>query len=562
MKSSRSFILIFVACYLALFTWTLSDYGITYDAAMGELYLGDKYFEFLTSFGRSGLDFRRPDIPFYGHDGHPDFFATSTYAQHHPEHVYGLGPTLTSVTKHIFFVWLRLLDPIDAHHIALGLLVALQLFCVHRYCAKYFGALAAAAAVVCLATYPRYWADAHNNPKDIPEAVFFTLTLLALTHGVYARRVFFVLLAGVAGGLALATKANAVFLPVVVVPWLASVLIEQRREAQPILNRKVLVAMAAAVPIAAVVCLVAWPYLLVDFPDHVWRLARFLTQRGLGGPDHWQTLPLQNAIYTMPLAVMLLAALGTVTLATRAWNGRVAKSLFLLLGLWLIVPVVRASMPSALDFDGIRHWIEFVPALAIFAGIGLDQLTRGVRRWIENGSLLRVARVLPDWAVAALLTAAFFLPIVAWSVRHHPYQIVFFNRLIGGLQGAQDRHFPQATDYWGSSYRVGLRWLNAHAEPRAMLVVAVEDPVVRAVEQIWLRPDIRLKPPSTLTALVQSHLPGERARPVYVMYVTRPEFYAAGLDAAVANSTVAYQISVDGGVILRILRLNTPAAAS
>lgn len=488
MKPSRSFIFTFVACYLALFTWTLSDYGITYDSAMGELYLGDKYFYFLTSFDRQYLDLRHNDIPIYGKDGHPDFFATSGYAQHHPEHVYGFGPTLTAATKRVFFVWLRLLDPIDAHHLALGLLVAVQLLCLYRYCARYFGAVAAAGAVLCLATYPRYWADTHNNPKDIPEAVFITLALLALTHGVYARRVAFILLAGVTGGLALATKANAVFLPVIVIPWLVSVVVEQRRRKQPAFNPRLLLAILASALVAVAVCLVAWPYLLIDFPEHVWRLVRFLAQRGMGGPDHWQILPLQYALYTMPLPVMFLAAVGGVSLATRAWNGRIDKSLFVLFALWLTVPVARVSMPKALDFDGIRHWIEFVPALAVFAGLGVDQLTRGAQRWISQHALPRVSRALPERAVAIIVTSIFFLPVVAWNVHNHPFQIVFFNRLVGGLKGAQERQIPEATDYWGSSYRTGLRWLNAHAEYRAILVVAVEDPVVRAVEEIWLRP--------------------------------------------------------------------------
>jgi hypothetical protein len=200
--------------------------------------------------------------------------------------------------------------------------------------------------------------------------------------------------------------------------------------------------------------------------------------------------------------------------------------------------------------------------LAVFAGLGLDQLSRVAQSWLSRHRPQSLARPLAQWCIAGLLSAAFFPPVVAWDVRNHPFQIVFFNRLIGGLQGAQARHFPQATDYWGSSYRTGLRWLNAHAEQRALLVVPVEEPVVRAVETIWLRPDIRLKPAESLDSLVRTGLRGERARPVYVMYVTRSEFYPDALSAAVANSSVAYEISVDGGVILRILRLNGPAAAT
>jgi hypothetical protein len=559
MKPDRSLILVFVACYLALFAWTLGDYGITYDSAMGELYFGDKYFYFFKSFDRQYLDPQVDNVAVHHDDRHPDFFETSAYARHHPEHIFGWGVTLTAATKHLFFTRLGWLDPIDAHHLAIGLLVSVQLLCLYLYCARHFNVGTAVGAVVCLAAYPRYWADAHNNPKDIPEAVFITLALLAAAHGAYARRAGFVVLAAVAAGLALATKPNAAFLPFILLPWLAAVAMERRRKGERIVGRGEALAWLAAPLVALAVCLAAWPYLLVGFPGHILRFVRFLAERGMGGPDHWQWLPLAKAVCTMPIAVLILAGAGAISLLVRAWTRRIETSVVVLLGLWSIVPIARVSLPHALDFDGIRHWIELVPAVAIFAGLGADQIGRGLHGWLARRNL---HRWLPRWSLAAIVLLAFYAPVVTWDIRNHPFQITFYNRLIGGLKGAQERGIPESTDYWGSSYRSGLRWLNEHAERRAILIVPVEEPVVRAVQTIWLRPDIRLKPAAELAGIAQRKAGGEPGRPVYVMYVTRPEFYPAVLADVVAHSSVAHEIVVDGGVILRILRLNEPAPAT
>jgi hypothetical protein len=41
-------------------------------------------------------------------------------------------------------------------------------------------------------------------------------------------------------------------------------------------------------------------------------------------------------------------------------------------------------------------------------------------------------------------------------VRLHPYQLVYFNSLVGGPSGAQNRF---EMDYWGFSYKEAMQWL-------------------------------------------------------------------------------------------------------
>jgi hypothetical protein len=85
-------------------------------------------------------------------------------------------------------------------------------------------------------------------------------------------------------------------------------------------------------------------------------------------------------------------------------------------------------------FTGLRHFLFVVPVFAALTGIGFDWLLTqlAVRRvWLAQGLGAAVA--------LALLWNAGLL------IRLHPYQYLFYNPLVGGLEGATGRY---ATDYW------------------------------------------------------------------------------------------------------------------
>jgi hypothetical protein len=98
-----------------------------------------------------------------------------------------------------------------------------------------------------------------------------------------------------------------------------------------------------------------------------------------------------------------------------------------------LFPVVCEAMAEGPAFTGMRHFLFVVPPLAVLAGIGFDAALNALspRRWIAAG------------AVAALSFA------FAWNasvlVRLHPYEYMFYNRLVGGLEGAARRY---EMDYW------------------------------------------------------------------------------------------------------------------
>lgn len=98
-----------------------------------------------------------------------------------------------------------------------------------------------------------------------------------------------------------------------------------------------------------------------------------------------------------------------------------------------IFPVLCEAMAEGPAFTGMRHFLFVVPPLAVLAGIGFDSVLAALspRRWVATGA-------------AAALTLS-----LAWNasvlVRLHPYEYMYYNQLVGGLEGAARRY---EMDYW------------------------------------------------------------------------------------------------------------------
>jgi hypothetical protein len=99
-----------------------------------------------------------------------------------------------------------------------------------------------------------------------------------------------------------------------------------------------------------------------------------------------------------------------------------------------LFPVICQVVDRGPAFTGLRHFLFVVPVLAALAGVGLDGLL---------SRLMAAHRQLALAGLAALTTALLWNASVL--VRLHPYQYLFYNPLVGGLEGAAGRY---VTDYW------------------------------------------------------------------------------------------------------------------
>jgi hypothetical protein len=83
---------------------------------------------------------------------------------------------------------------------------------------------------------------------------------------------------------------------------------------------------------------------------------------------------------------------------------------------------------------GLRHFLFVVPPLAALAGIGVHTCLSGVEAKARTLGFVALAGV-----TAALVWDAAVL------IQLHPYEYLFYNSLVGGLEGASRRY---VTDYW------------------------------------------------------------------------------------------------------------------
>lgn len=91
-------------------------------------------------------------------------------------------------------------------------------------------------------------------------------------------------------------------------------------------------------------------------------------------------------------------------------------------------PVLCEAMAEGPAFTGMRHFMFVLPPLAVLAGIGFDAVLDALSplRWLATTAACTLAMVFA-WNVSVL-------------VRLHPYEYMFYNALVGGLQGAERRY--------------------------------------------------------------------------------------------------------------------------
>ncbi|MDA8015907.1 MAG: glycosyltransferase family 39 protein [Thermoanaerobaculia bacterium] len=539
----------------------LDQYNVTWDEALGDLFFGQRYLSFFTSFDPTYLDFHAEPYP---PDHEPDLTASPFRGR--AWEYYPVANTLAAATSKVLSA-LDLVDPFDGFHALNLLLAALLAVVLHEFLRRRYGRLAAALSLGFLFGSPRIVFHMMANIKDFPLMVFWSLAACAYFSAWQRGSFRGLVAAGALVGLALGTKGNALFFPILPALVLISCGIPDtwRRESPRAFLRSKAIRVAAAAGVAAMaavaVMVALWPYL---WADPISRFARHLGyiagRRSFTSPE--SMAPVLEALWwTTPPVFLLTAVIGATWLLVRVArrHSRRAEDVFLLA--WCIASLGRYLLPQAVNFDGVRHFLELFPALAAIAGIATAALARRLAR-IAVGSSPTENRV--RLRLATVLSMLLLLPGLVQVVRTHPFQVAYWNTWAGGLDGAREKNLPQASDYWGASYRLGMRWLNEHAEPGAYVAVPVVEHAVRLVAPLRLREDLVLLP---ITTPLSPRIAPERLAatrdlatraPVYVMFVERRDWANELMVECLRRLTPEVIWTLDGAPVLSIYRYVPP----
>ena len=346
------------------------------------------------------------------------------------------GPLFETIAAVVYSPFLRW--KYDIRHLLIAITALITIVAVGRL-AKLADAdpLVAQLAPVML---PQFWGHSFVNSKDIPFACACTLAVLAFARMETMRGA---VLAGLAAGAALAIRpGGAVFFVMTaivvmaftrrwkellvagLVAWAVMVAVWPWAHLNPILN-----------PIRAIRVAASFTTKLPVLFEGRFISSDLLPRRYLA----------EMLAITTPLPILILALAGVVFA-----RGRVR----VLIASWMIVPIVLFTIWKPNVYDGIRHFLFLMPFFAVSCAVA-------VQRW-------------PRAKLAVILVLALsIIPIV----RLHPYELTYYNALVGGTRGAATRF---DTDYWLSSYREAAAWLHENAcpnRPTRVLVAATQSSI-------------------------------------------------------------------------------------
>lgn len=533
----------------------LDRYNVTWDEALGDFFYGERYLHFFASLDARYLDF---EAQAFDPPRDPDLGASPF--RDRPWEYYPVANTLAAASAELFGRRLGWVDVFDGFHLLNLGLAALFAVVFVRELSRRWGLVAGVAAAGLLFASPRIVAHLMANIKDFPLMVVFALTAFAFLRADERGSVPGLLGAGVLLGLCLGIKANALFFPLIPVLML---LVGGPAPAWQGRRVALVGGLLGAGALSLVVLFAVWPYLWLDPIGHALEHFRYIALRkGITRPESMAPA-LAMILWTTPPAVLLAALLGLVP----AWRAaRRGDRMALLVLVWPLAVMFRYLLPQAVNFDGVRHFLELFPALAALGGLGVARLGARFSGWLVRGVGARASR--RSLALRGLVAGLFLLPTLGATLATHPFQLCYWNVFVGGYGGARAAALPQASDYWGTSYRLGLEWLDEHAEPDALLAVPVIEHAVRLVAPTRLRDDLTLLP---ITSPLSPRIPPERLRllleaardrPLYVMFVDRRDWRNALMVDAMTRLEPAVEWRLDGGQVLAIYRYRPPTMSA
>jgi hypothetical protein len=229
------------------------------------------------------------------------------------------------------------------------------------------------------------------------------------------------------------------------------------------LRRRSLPVIVSYLTYAGIATFITWPYLWPDPYGHLiesillmsnfpWPGRTFFNGQ-LYEPDK---LPISYlpVLLNIQLTESLLALiyLGILLLLWSFFRKRLGLDLLLVLVMGSILPLTSLITSRATMYDNFRQILFIIPLLILISGIALDLIFSVVQPAI----------------IRLVLLLALAFPGIYANIQLHPYEYIYYNAFIGGVQGAQGEF---ELDYWRTAFSELTLSLNEIAVPNPNVVV-------------------------------------------------------------------------------------------
>lgn len=383
----------------------------------------------------------------------------------------------TDVTRRLGFF-----EALVAARLPFALLAAMGTAIVVAIAWRLFGLAPAVVGGGLIALEPFLIAHARVVHLDSALTVYSTIALLAALAWTRDGSVAWMAVSGIAAGLSFLTKAPSVFV-LGFVPLLSLVQIFSKGACDRASLRRSALCLSVWIGLAMAVCLLLWPALRADPAGTLIRMAQFTERVGGGDHDNFfmgKALDDPGPLF-YPLSLLLrfspITLFGLLALAT-GWRllapdrrGLALTILVYCLGFTLMMSIA----PKKFD----RYILPIFPVLCLLAGLGLYVVSDWVFRRIdlmgELGVTVEQRQSAPGWPRAqprrrldtrSIVVSGIMLSLLALhaapTLAIHPYQLAYYNPLLGGGAVAQRSILVG----WGEGLDQVARHLNS--QPRLL----------------------------------------------------------------------------------------------
>ncbi len=241
-------------------------------------------------------------------------------------------------------------------------------------------------------------------------------------------------------------------------------------------GKKAIPALAVYAVVAIVVAYLTWPYLWLNPVGHFIESVRVMSEypwkgqvlfNGVNYPSTGLPVSYLPVLLGIQLTepVWFLFAAGLAATVYGSMKKRMeSRALLALTLVWFVLPLVGFIVTRSPLYDNFRQIFFILPPVFFMAGAAFEKMKR------------------PVFQISLIVLC--LLPGVIDGVRLHPYEYIYYNRFIGGEQGAF-RKFEM--DYWGTSYREAAQWVDGNAPLKA--TVWIEGPA--HLFQAYVRRDLK-----------------------------------------------------------------------
>ncbi len=299
---------------------------------------------------------------------------------------------------------------------------------------------------------PRSLGHIPANPKDIPFAVLYTISIIAIVLGKKISNNARIIITGLLFGITASLRLIGLsLLFIYIISYFDNLgwrnLFRLKSKIWELILEVVLIGF-----ISFLVLIVSIPYLGADPFNHLIELIQVNKLYPWKG-----TVVFMNSVYSQdnipamylpvwilistPLFVLILSFVGLF----KKQNSK-AKIVKRIIVISLVSQILVYFVMTPVIYNGMRHYLFLLPHFVILAVIGFVSILREYKR-------------------VAPYTIAFLLlnigAVLIFYFQYHPYSYTYFNELSRLITRIEDKF---DFDYWGASDREALTWLRGYTE--------------------------------------------------------------------------------------------------